>query len=228
MFGAFVKLRVEKELWERVTRSSGVEDDPGSASALFRNHLCLLSEREGLEKRVGQLERELEKERRVAADLRERLEAERRAMGEMRRELDSFWSYYRKLKSDYKAILKNPIVEEKVVIKENVAALEAMAKKRDALQSEVWELRKRVADHERARRELEGRCRELESTVTGWKGKHHAVMALLCPSAPGQPMELKVQTLSSKDYYEWRERRAEFEARRGLQGAKYALSPIDY
>ncbi len=228
MFGAFVKLRVERDLWERVVRTSGVEEAPGSASALFRNHMSLLKERDGLKKRVEELEGELGRERRRAEELRERLEAERKAMGEMRRELDSFWSYYRKLKSDYKAILKNPIIEERVVIKENVAALEAMAKKRDALQGEVWELRKRLADKEREVRGVEERCRELEANVAGWRQSRHAVLATLAPSAPGGPMELRVQILSSKDYYEWREQRANFEARRGLQGARYAVAPIDY
>ncbi|MEM4729610.1 MAG: hypothetical protein QXH42_07645 [Thermoplasmata archaeon] len=227
MFGAFVKLRVEKELWESVVRASGIEEPPGLASGLFKNHLKVMKESERLAARLKDTEEELKGARKTIEELTMRLEGERKAREEMRKELDSFWSYYRKLKNDYKAILKNPVVEERVVIRDNVAALEALARKRDSLQKEVWELRKKLAEAESARKEAEERERKLKDEVMAWSQSHYAVLAVISPTTPGQPPEVKARVLSSKEFYEWREQRQEFEAKRGLQGARYAVAPIE-
>jgi len=228
MFNSYIKLKVSKELWEKAVRmSKGLNNREISQEVIniYLKSKEIIRENKNLKGMQIDDLKTLETLKKSLVEAHNKHDKMGKVRIELEKEFMSMKRDYRKTKRDYEALLRNPIIEEKIVYKEDKTTIEALRKKRDKLQKKLTETRNQ---REQFFQEKE-RAEEKLNDLSNWKRKNFAVLLTgKLRISQYQLEEMQLEIIESRSYYEWKEARDKFDNRLGLRSQPYLVRMIKY
>lgn len=218
-------MRVRKDLWRRVRENCGM-DEKNSKLINFVLEEWLkvrksIEENERLRERLAELtgkcrqaEREEKKVRRKYEKIKEKYEVNR--------------SGYKRLKEEYDRLLKNPIVKERIVYKQDRRTIEVLNSKIEKLKKRNWKAQRRITQIVGEKNTLERKVLELEKALDDLERKSFAILCV-GDSVHSRDFlgKLEFELVDSSSYYHWKERKEEFETNRNLQDRPYVMKLVE-
>jgi len=172
----------------------------------------------------------LEKGQRLVRSLRQDLEAANLEIEELGKAQSSYIQQLASLKVEYhlmeskvRYLEQNPVVQEKVVYKENTEALAALKRKKDELQRAVWEKEEVLRRAQVENQELKAAFSKLEERTR----RRFAVLITRRGAGPAPAgWDIEARTVDSLDYYSWKADELEFRKKKNIRGNLMIL-PIE-
>ena len=225
MFGSYIKLKVDKKLWEKVKDVYGKEEDEIN---IAQKVLEIYLKNKELVKENKEQKRIMDKNSGTIEALRKSLDKIHDKHDKSEEKLASTKKDYNKLKRDYETLKENPVIKERIVYKENKTTIEELRTKRDKLQKELWKTREERDNSYQQIKLMEYKVGNFEKKLSDWKRRNSALLIAGTSMISRDVLEkLQLEIIDSTSYYEWLEKREEFERERKLK-PPYSVKLIEY
>lgn len=215
-----VKLRVDREIWEDVLKNAKIDDKNNNTKVL----LSMLKQNQQQNKKIKKLQKKIEsindlnkkikseqhqfkKERLTVEKHRKQIEENKIIYEILRKSHKRLESDYETLKTSYNELKNNPIVEEKIIYKEDNTKINKLSEKNDKLHKKLWE-------KEHIIKELNKDLKVLRSkieTIEEWKRRNFGVVLKVKPKDDdGLKFDFESEFINFSEFNMWLRNQNEF------------------
>lgn len=231
MFGNYVRLKIKRDIWHKIVNLYGENDENiimGHVIDTYLRNKTLSMKTKEQKRIIDKNAQTIEELRRSLDQMHEQYEEMKDICNKIQSELKGMRKRYRELKQRYDVLVQNPIVKEKIVYKENTATIEALRKKREKLQKELWNMRKERDDLLKEKARMVAKIKEYEGIISKWKSKNFALLIVAPQSMPSDFIEkTRIYIIDAEDYYLYRTNVDAFVRKKNIHGP-YVVKLIEY
>lgn len=205
MFGSKVRVSVEKELWNKVKNSFPAGDESRILEDVLRHHEEHKRTAAENERLKGILAEMSMKSAKLREELEEALKDKRKLSSEvqkLKKKNEEIRSENGKLRTRIKNIRTDEAPVERIVIKEDIEAVNSLKAKVEDLKERNFRYQNAILALESDNRALKDRTSRLEGAITDIRRQNAAVMIKMPLGPPIGDPELEV--LDSSTYYTYR------------------------